>query len=107
MECGPFGTDIADWKIEGLSADKMAKASIKMIDKAKKHGDIENTRMLFTDAFYIVGGKQDNEVPMAAVDAMKQVLDNYGNYFEYHQEDIGHDLGASKPIEGIKFVFTH
>ena len=63
--------------------------------------------MLFTDATYIVGGKQDTTVPLVAVDALKQVVDEYSNYFEYHQNDIGHDLAGSGPIDGIKYVFTH
>ena len=70
VECGPYGTDFTDWTTS-VKADDMAKDVTKFIDKQKKAGNIETTRMLFTDAAYVVAGTQDETVPMAAVDAMK------------------------------------
>ena len=63
--------------------------------------------MLFTDAAYVVAGMQDETVPMAAVDAMKQVYQHYGTSgLTFHEMDIGHDFAAAQPIEGLKAVMT-
>ena len=58
-------------------------------------------------AIYLVGGTEDNTVPMFAVQATDNIFKENGvEKMEFLQLPIKHSGVDSKPIDGIKYIYT-
>ena len=68
---------------------------------------IDSPDNLKEKAVYLVGGTKDHTIKMFAVEAAYDVLTNQGvTKLEFLKKPIRHDAGGSKPIDGIKYIYT-
>ena len=107
MECGPYSTDLPDFHAPGVTTKSLETTAFTNIDAYSKTGDIDSLESFKKVAAYIVGGTEDNTVPMLAVEAVRDVYEHYGvEKYEFLKKDIGHDTRGSDPMGGLEYIYT-
>ena len=107
MECGPYALDLPDFHVEGVTTEELVDRSLKALNTNATDGMIDSPDHLKESAIYLVGGTEDTTVPMLAVQAVDNVFTNQGvTKMEFLKKPIKHSMGDSKPIDGIKYLYT-
>ena len=107
MECGPYSLDLDDYYAPGVTTDELVTRSLATLRSNYADGSIDDTDNLRNSAIYIVGGTEDTTMPMLAVEGTDEVYTTMGvSKIDFQKLPIHHDPLGSRPIDGIKYIYT-
>ena len=107
MQCGPYSLDLPDYHKPGETKDDLVQRSMATLKANDQAGSIDSTENLKNAAIYLVDGTEDTTIPLIAVDAVNEVFTTEGvKSIDYVTLPIKHDWHGSKPVDGIKYIYT-